>query len=298
MPSSLMIVALAAAWLVVLVPMIARKRQEISRTGEDELAARVVRSGSVRTDDREESRMPEPAERTNRSDYHDGSDVERDADREPDVDHDRNDRAGRNDRDGASGRLARQRDVGEVEQENEPSRGASRHRPGRGGFDPEAAELAARAKYAVRQRIVLTLLVTVLITALLAGFVYTGLWWANGAAIAGLAGYLVYLRRQVRIENEIRQRRMARMGTRRPRERNTELAFGDEPDHADHERDAGEPEGLPARVRSARRPQPEVNRQPEIDRTDAEVLDIDDSDPDFHELDKPSYPAYRKAVGE
>ena len=46
MPSSLVVVALVVAWLVVLVPMIVRKRQEVAKTGDSELAARVVRSGS------------------------------------------------------------------------------------------------------------------------------------------------------------------------------------------------------------------------------------------------------------
>ena len=45
MPSSLIIVALAVAWLVVLVPMVVRKRQEIAETGDDALASRVVRGG-------------------------------------------------------------------------------------------------------------------------------------------------------------------------------------------------------------------------------------------------------------
>src|SRR5439155_22490949 len=45
MPSSLIIVGLVLAWLVVLVPMIVRKRQEVARTADSALAARVVRSG-------------------------------------------------------------------------------------------------------------------------------------------------------------------------------------------------------------------------------------------------------------
>src|SRR4030088_2183887 len=48
-----------------------------------------------------------------------------------------------------------------------------RYRPGRGGFDPQAAAIAARAKYAARQRIMLFLLLTALATGLLAGFATT-----------------------------------------------------------------------------------------------------------------------------
>src|SRR4051794_14599551 len=57
MPSSVIIVALAAAWLVVLVPMVARRRQQGARTADSALAARVVRSG--RNEAREKFAMPD-----------------------------------------------------------------------------------------------------------------------------------------------------------------------------------------------------------------------------------------------
>ena len=50
MPSSLVVVALVVAWLVVLVPMIVRKRQEVAKTGDSELGARVLRSGNGEAD--------------------------------------------------------------------------------------------------------------------------------------------------------------------------------------------------------------------------------------------------------
>ncbi|HEX2300831.1 MAG TPA: hypothetical protein VHH34_20375, partial [Pseudonocardiaceae bacterium] len=43
MPSSLIVAALAAAWLVVLVPMVAKRRQEVTRIAESALASRVLR---------------------------------------------------------------------------------------------------------------------------------------------------------------------------------------------------------------------------------------------------------------
>ena len=43
MPSSLIFAALAGAWLVVLVPMVAKRRREVVRTAESALAARVLR---------------------------------------------------------------------------------------------------------------------------------------------------------------------------------------------------------------------------------------------------------------
>src|SRR3954454_504430 len=57
MPSSVIVVALAAAWLVVLVPMVARRRQQVAHTADSALAARVVRSG--RNEDREAFAMSE-----------------------------------------------------------------------------------------------------------------------------------------------------------------------------------------------------------------------------------------------
>src|SRR5262245_6164468 len=42
-PSSLIFAALAGAWLVVLVPMVAKRRREVVRTAESALAARVLR---------------------------------------------------------------------------------------------------------------------------------------------------------------------------------------------------------------------------------------------------------------
>lgn len=91
-----------------------------------------------------------------------------------------------------------------------------RYRAGRGGFDAEAAALAARARYTFRQRVVLLMLVAAVVTGIVAGVAMRSLWWAHGAIDVLLVGYLVYLRRQVRLEEAIRARRAARMaGTRR-----------------------------------------------------------------------------------
>ena len=62
MPSSLIIVALVGAWLLVLVPIVARRRQEVARTADSTLAARVVRSGGVRSTAEEESSMLDSGE--------------------------------------------------------------------------------------------------------------------------------------------------------------------------------------------------------------------------------------------
>ncbi|MCF6428067.1 MULTISPECIES: gephyrin-like molybdotransferase receptor GlpR [Amycolatopsis] len=252
MPSSLIIVALAAAWLVVLVPMVARKRQAVTQTADAELAARVVRSGGGADDVEEEFAMSETTQQVAEAD-----------DR---VDYD---------------------DVEEYEEE--PARryepvSDRRYRPGRGGFDPEAAEIAARAKYAFRQRVVLCLFLLAVVTAAGAGFLTSSLWWLHGAVDLVLVGYLAYLRRQVRIEAEIRQRRMARLGSRpaaRParRERPAE------------EFDVVEP---PREVPGVeRRPSPASRL-----RGRAVVVDLEDEDPAFHDLDDPDQLPFRRAVGE
>ena len=62
MPSSLIIVALVVAWLLVLVPIVARRRQEVARTADSTLAARVVRSGGVHSKAEEESIMSDSGE--------------------------------------------------------------------------------------------------------------------------------------------------------------------------------------------------------------------------------------------
>ncbi|MBK1785500.1 divisome protein SepX/GlpR [Prauserella cavernicola] len=265
MPSSLIIVALAAAWLVVLVPMVARKRQEITQTNDSALAARVVRSGNAHNQWRRRFAMSGDTKQSEDEDF-----VDDDYDEDLDEDF----------------------DEPEPEPEPEPARRAvadddpgRRYRPGRGGFDPEAAEIAARAKFAFRQRMVLGLILVVLVTAVVAGFVLPIVWWANGLADIGLVGYLVYLRRQVRIEDEIRQRRLARYNNAARRA----------PRKAEPVEDDVEVVETPRRelVGLERKPVPtsRIRRQ-------AVVVDLEDEDPAFHELDEPGELPYRRAVGE
>jgi hypothetical protein len=281
MPSSLIIVALAVAWLVVLVPMIARKRQQVARTADSAMAARVVRSGSTRSERREEFSMSDSAEPSVEDDL---------AELESELDEDVEPK--------------------EIEPEfvplPQPSRPARprgdadrRYRPGRGGFDPEAAEIAAKAKYSYRQRVVVLLLVLVAVTAAVACFFWVKLWFANGLVDVSLVGYLVYLRRQVRIEDGIRQRRLARYYNARPRATQREV-IADEPadgpvtDLIDDLLDDVEVvSAAPRREVVERRPSPtsRVRRQ-------AVVVDLDDEDPAFHELDEPGSQSFRRAAGE
>lgn len=240
MPTSLIVVALVVAWLVVLVPMIVRKRQEVARTADTELAARVVRPA------REEFAMAAD---------HD----------EPEVDLDDHDLA--DDLDDAA--------------DDEPQR---RYRPGRGGYDPHAAALAAKAKYAFRQRVVVAMILSAIITAVVAGVSVTQLWWLHGGIDVALVSYLGYLRRQVRIEEEIRQRRLARMSTVRR-------------SHA-HPRPDVESQATDELETVPRREHGLMTQPAPATHHGAVVVDLDDEDPMFDELDEPDVLPYRRAVGE
>ncbi|EHY88952.1 divisome protein SepX/GlpR [Saccharomonospora azurea] len=290
MPSSLIIVGLAAAWLAVLVPMVARKRQVITQTNDAALAARVVRSGSARDTasgevghgDVDESGREDVDDVDDFRGAYDGAEDVDDDTHGDDVDAYGDDRnAGGVDGVDVGGDAEFASDRGAVSEHRSVRR---RYRPGRGGFDPEAAALAAKAKYAFRQRVVVILLLAVLTTAVAAGFVLPVLWWAHGAADLALVAYLVYLRRQVHIEEEIRQRRLARLraASRRTPRRADPLEDIEVVHH-----DAGDVVG------AERKPMPttRVRRQ-------AVVVDLDDEDPAFHELDDPNRFSYRRAVGE
>jgi hypothetical protein len=289
MPSSVIIVALAAAWLVVLVPMVARRRQQVARTADSALAARVVRSGGGRNEDREEFAMSDsPVKaspvKSRPSVEDDLAELEADLELEDDLD-----------------------DEEEPDPLPQPTRAERRaerdrpaYRPGRGGFDPEAAEIAARAKYSFRQRVVVILLVVAVVTAAVAGFLLPLVWWGHGLADVVLVGYLVYLRRQVRIEEEIRQRRLARFNSTRAPRRPSGPAPAPRPsvEDFDAEDEADDVDAVEV-VEPVRREVVERRPSPTSRvRRSAVVVDLDDEDPAFEELDEPGTGPYRRAVGE
>jgi hypothetical protein len=269
-PSSLIFAALAGAWLVVLVPMIAKRRQEVARTAESALTSRVLRRPQPRAALKHAQEAPVISART--------------APQDPDQ-------------------------ALPIEQR--------RRRPGRGGFDPEIAAQQARAKYAFRQRVVITLLVGALVTGVL-GYALTGTWWwAQAGFDTALVVYLVYLRRQVRIEEEVRQRRAARLAgssTRRPASEHasggpaTRDAVADSGADGDtageqstHERAPREDNAEPARQAaqdSAGHPAAPAAAPPEAPHPTAVALDTDDEDPMFDELSSTFQPPYRRAAGE
>ncbi|WP_328612597.1 hypothetical protein OHS18_25025 [Amycolatopsis sp. NBC_00355] len=297
MPSSVIIVALAAAWLVVLVPMVARRRQQVARTADSALAARVVRSGGGRNEDREEFAMSDSPVKSNLvksrpSVEDDLAELEADLELDDDFDEEEPEPLPQPTRAERAERAERER---------------AGYRPGRGGFDPEAAEIAARAKYSFRQRIVVILLVIAVITAAVAGFLMPLVWWGHALADVVLVGYLVYLRRQVRIEEEIRQRRLARFNStrapRRPSEprpssSSTYAASTSAPVQDELEDEVDDVDDVEV-VEPARREIVERRPSPTSRiRRSAVVVDLDDEDPAFEELDEPGTGPYRRAVGE
>ncbi|MEU4763334.1 gephyrin-like molybdotransferase receptor GlpR [Actinosynnema sp. NPDC023794] len=230
MPSSLIVVGLVVAWLVVLVPMVARKRADASRGGVEE----------------EYDAMPEAD-----TDFDEYDDYD-----EPDA------------------------DFG----------GHRPFRPGRGGYDPETAAIVAQAKYAFRRRVVGTLLLLALVTGVVAGVLYPLVWWGHAAVDVTLVSYLGYLRRQVRIEEEIRARRLARHS--HPRRRTTARQA---PDVQPHTAATPSVEAETSRDQQGLSPQPRFQHQP---RPGTVVVDLDDEDPLFVELDGPEALPYRRASGE
>lgn len=125
-----------------------------------------------------------------------------------------------------------------------------------------AAAVGAR-KYRFRKRALMVMAALMMLSAVLSFTVSPALWWSCGAVAAVTVLYLAYLRRQTRIEAQVRRRRQQRMTRVRP--------VADEPS---------------------------VPRSPEVDFTEfptrvqrlgAVVLDIDDEDPVFEHLDEVPY---------
>jgi hypothetical protein len=120
-----------------------------------------------------------------------------------------------------------------------------------------AAAVSAR-KYRFRKRMLMAMAAVMVITAVLSFTASPDLWWACGGAGAVTILYLAYLRRQTRIEEQVRRRRQQRMARSRLGVENTE----------DREFDV-----VPSRLR----------------RPGAAVLDIDDEDPIFEHLDEVAF---------
>lgn len=345
LPTSLILVLLAVAWLWVLVPMFARSREAVPETDDDAAGFRVLRRAGARLRhsgtrrDRTFGEEQFMADSVDGSDFDGRTDVDlvevlvdsdddyADDDYADDAESDDDDYA---DDDGEAAvvgdhqydaaddwttahrplaatsharpnRVAdRQRPDREPIAERRPER---EHRPGRGGFDPEHD--AATAAFRYRRRRLVTLLLVLLTGGLVAGVVLginDKLW--IGATVTGLVlvGYLTYLHRQVRIEREISARRRARAQRAREirpaayREAQPLSPYQSEP--AEHSR------AVPHRSRPAphtgpvQRPAARSTQLPPHRRRVGTIVDLDDDDPAFDDLDRYEPIVYRRAAGQ
>lgn len=125
-------------------------------------------------------------------------------------------------------------------------------------YESKTAEAVSARKYRFRKRMVTSMAVTLLASAVLAYLVAPWAWWLCAAVGAVTVLYLGYLRRQTRIEEQLRRRRAQRIRRSRLGVENAE----------DPELDV-----VPARLR----------------RPGAAVLEIDDEDPVFAHLDEVAF---------
>jgi hypothetical protein len=270
MPSSLIFTGLVVLWLLILVPAIARHQQEVARPSGASLAGRVLDRPRRRIQARRTGRLPTEEgdsvdpERLDQDDTPTAREPERPwvsaarAARLDEAAADEHDEVEEPDPDTESDVTDSDNDESDVRWERPPPR----YRPGRGGYDPEADAETARARYAFRQRVVLLLLVCALLTGIAAAAAFPVVWWAHGAIDLVLVVYLVYLRRQVRLEAAIRERRAARMaGTRRTQ--------------AADDRDLDEWARRGREV--TRRPSAEDDADPETEADEAEVAEVADT---------------------
>ena len=130
-------------------------------------------------------------------------------------------------------------------------------RRGRGGFDPVSDARYSETRFARRRRSVGVLATFIVVGVILGALVGGWTWWVPLAGAGLMVLYLVYLRRTVIAENELRARRIRRMKMARLGVRNSE----------------DEELGVPERLR----------------RPGAVVVELDDEDPDFADLPYATY---------
>jgi hypothetical protein len=121
-------------------------------------------------------------------------------------------------------------------------------------YHSDTAAAVSVRKFRFRRRAVTTMVLSSVVSATLAYSLTPALWWIFGVVAGVTAFYLAYLRRQTRIEERVRRRRMQRMARSRYGVENT------------HDREYNV---TPSRLR----------------RPGAAVLEVDDEDPIFEHLD-------------
>ena len=140
----------------------------------------------------------------------------------------------------------------------EPPRTAAGAFDRRHRYDADKAAAVVARKYAARKRVLMVMALTLVLSAAAAFLLTSAAWWFFGIVSAVTVLYLGYLRRQTRIEERVRRRRMQRMARSRLGVENT----------SDREFEV-----VPSRLR----------------RPGAVVLEIDDADPIFDHLDYAPY---------
>jgi hypothetical protein len=125
-------------------------------------------------------------------------------------------------------------------------------------YDADKAAAITARKYAARKRVLMIMALTLVLSATTAFLATRSAWWFFGVTSVVTVLYLGYLRKQTRIEERVRRRRMQRMARSHLGVENT----------YDREYDV-----VPSRLR----------------RPGAVVLEIDDEDPMFEHLDYAPY---------
>jgi len=154
-----------------------------------------------------------------------------------------------------------------------------------------AAEVSAR-KYRFRKRVLLAMSTIMVATAAVSFTVSPVFWWACGTSAVVTLLYLGYLRRQTRIEEQVRRRRQQRMSRSQPgMERDS--TWGSAPERRTAPEWRAEPEW---RTRTERRTGAGRRDGADFDdfgsryqRVGTAVLEIDDEDPIFEHLDEVPY---------
>src|SRR6202011_311529 len=164
------------------------------------------------------------------------------------------DKAADEEDDGTSDEYEYVEDTSGLESEEEPPTAQSAPiTPRRRLYESKTAAAVSARKYRCRKRVLSVMALVLAATTGAAVTVWPGGWWACGTAGLVTIVYLGYLRRQTRIEEQVRRRRMQRMARSRLGVENA----------ADRDYD------VPSRLR----------------RPGAVVLEIDDADPIFEHLD-------------
>ncbi|MBS4729160.1 hypothetical protein MSM1_12695 [Mycobacterium sp. SM1] len=212
-PQSLLWVSLVVLWLFVLVPMLVSKRDAVRRTSDVALATRVLNTAAGA---RLLKRTGPAAGHRSDPDWQPEQDQHADAGDDPGDDDERpqDSAAGtgsERDADDGAGGFECVEDTSGVAPAAEPSTadtpGVSRRRR----HDLDVAAAVRARKYAFRKRMLLSMALILVGSAASAIAVAPGAWWVCASVGVVTALYLAYLRRQTRIEERLRRRRMQRV---------------------------------------------------------------------------------------